>query len=119
MLRISPQPAPGHSPVPHQILGAELAAARMLVTVEIPQRLRQRRRQASCVVLTQLYVAPMQTEGDYDLATGAGLIACPRCDVLHIERELEAGETAVFSVHAALFICSERFCGTFERVRCK
>ena len=36
----------------------------------------------------------MQTEGDYDLATGAGLIACPRCDVLHIERELEPGETA-------------------------
>ena len=36
----------------------------------------------------------MQTEGDYDLTTGAGLIACPRCDALHIERELESGETA-------------------------
>lgn len=36
----------------------------------------------------------MQTEGDYDLTTGAGLIACPRCDALHIERELQPGETA-------------------------
>lgn len=36
----------------------------------------------------------MQDEGTYDLATGAGLIACPRCDALHVERELEPGETA-------------------------
>ncbi|WP_244314568.1 paraquat-inducible protein A [Paracoccus pantotrophus] len=37
---------------------------------------------------------PMQTEGEYDLSTGAGLTACPRCDALHVERELEPGETA-------------------------
>lgn len=36
----------------------------------------------------------MQTEGDYDLTTGAGLIACPRCDALHVEEELSVGETA-------------------------
>lgn len=36
----------------------------------------------------------MQTAGTYDLSTGAGLIACPRCDALHVERELEPGETA-------------------------
>lgn len=36
----------------------------------------------------------MGIEGIYDLTTGAGLIACPRCDALHIERELEPGETA-------------------------
>ncbi len=30
----------------------------------------------------------------YDLTTGAGLIACPRCDALHVEEELELGETA-------------------------
>lgn len=36
----------------------------------------------------------MLTEGPYDLSTGAGLIACPRCDALHVERELEPGETA-------------------------
>ena len=32
--------------------------------------------------------------GQYDMRTGAGLIACPRCDALHVERELEPGETA-------------------------
>ncbi|MDF3607290.1 paraquat-inducible protein A [Paracoccus sp. DMF-8] len=30
----------------------------------------------------------------YDLTTGAGLIACPSCDALHVEEELEPGETA-------------------------
>lgn len=30
----------------------------------------------------------------YDLETGAGLIACPRCDALHVEEELAVGETA-------------------------
>lgn len=30
----------------------------------------------------------------FDLATGRGLIACPRCDALHVEEELEPGETA-------------------------
>lgn len=32
--------------------------------------------------------------GEYDLKTGAGLIACPQCDALHVEEELTAGETA-------------------------
>ena len=36
----------------------------------------------------------MQTAGTYDLSTGAGLIACPRCDALHVEAELTEGETA-------------------------
>lgn len=31
---------------------------------------------------------------DYDMTNGAGLIACPRCDALHIEEELDIGETA-------------------------
>lgn len=30
----------------------------------------------------------------YDLETGEGLLACPRCDALHIEEELSDGETA-------------------------
>ena len=34
----------------------------------------------------------MQEEGSYDLATGAGLIACPRCDVLHVQTDILAGE---------------------------
>ncbi len=36
----------------------------------------------------------MLHEGQYDLSTGAGLIACPRCDALHVEEELALGETA-------------------------
>ncbi|MFT4011914.1 MAG: paraquat-inducible protein A [Paracoccus sp. (in: a-proteobacteria)] len=36
----------------------------------------------------------MQSQGSYDLTSGAGLIACPRCDALHLEQELEPGETA-------------------------
>lgn len=32
--------------------------------------------------------------GTYDMTTGAGLIACPRCDALYIEEELRDGETA-------------------------
>lgn len=35
-----------------------------------------------------------QQQPSYDLKTGAGLIACPRCDALHIEEELAEGETA-------------------------
>ena len=31
---------------------------------------------------------------EYDVRTGEGLIACPRCDALHIEEELESGVTA-------------------------
>lgn len=36
----------------------------------------------------------MMSEGKYDLKTGEGLIACPRCDALMIEEELRDGETA-------------------------
>lgn len=35
-----------------------------------------------------------QEQPIYDLTTGAGLIACPRCDALHIEEEFALGETA-------------------------
>lgn len=37
---------------------------------------------------------PMIREGEFDMETGAGLIACPRCDALHVEEELTEGETA-------------------------
>ena len=37
---------------------------------------------------------PMIEAGQYDMRTGAGLIACPRCDALHVEAELTEGETA-------------------------
>lgn len=30
----------------------------------------------------------------YNLTTGEGLLACPRCDTLHVEVELHSGETA-------------------------
>lgn len=36
----------------------------------------------------------MENEGRYDLQTGEGLMACPRCDALHVEEELTAGERA-------------------------
>ena len=36
----------------------------------------------------------MLKQGTFDLKTGAGLIACPRCDALHVEEELQDGETA-------------------------
>lgn len=39
-------------------------------------------------------VRMMMREGQYDLDSGAGLIACPRCDALHVELELASGETA-------------------------
>lgn len=56
----------------------------------------------------------MQTEGDYDLTTGAGLVACPRCDALHIERELEPGETAR-CVRCNTVLASPR-AGAFTRI---
>ena len=31
---------------------------------------------------------------DYDLKTGKGLTACPKCDALYVEEELNDGETA-------------------------
>lgn len=36
----------------------------------------------------------MDTPEPFDLATGHGLLACPRCDALHVEQELDTGETA-------------------------
>ncbi|MDS9466896.1 paraquat-inducible protein A [Paracoccus sp. MBLB3053] len=36
----------------------------------------------------------MQDAVSYDLTTGRGLVACPRCDALHLERDLAPGETA-------------------------
>ena len=36
----------------------------------------------------------MLKQDTFDLTTGAGLIACPRCDALHVEEELSLGETA-------------------------
>lgn len=35
----------------------------------------------------------MTDENHYNLQTGEGLIACPRCDALHVEVELQDGET--------------------------
>lgn len=34
-------------------------------------------------------------ETPYDITSGAGLVACPRCDALHVEQELTSGETAL------------------------
>ncbi len=48
----------------------------------------------SCVDRSAVYFGAMTSEGHYDLRTGEGLIACPRCDALHIEEELLDGETA-------------------------
>lgn len=36
----------------------------------------------------------MSSDTGYDMTTGEGLIACPRCDALHVEEELSDGETA-------------------------
>ncbi|QBX36255.1 paraquat-inducible protein A [Paracoccus liaowanqingii] len=36
----------------------------------------------------------MEREPTYDLTTGRGLMACPRCDALHVEEDLDLGETA-------------------------
>lgn len=36
----------------------------------------------------------MDAPETFDLTTGRGLMACPRCDALHVEEELEPGETA-------------------------
>ena len=36
----------------------------------------------------------MSEQVEYDLATGEGLTACPRCDALYVEEELSDGETA-------------------------
>lgn len=36
----------------------------------------------------------MEREQTYDLSTGEGLIACPLCDALHIQEDLDVGETA-------------------------
>lgn len=56
----------------------------------------------------------MLTEGSYDLSTGAGLIACPRCDALHLERELAPGETAR-CVRCNTVLASPR-AGAFTRI---
>ena len=49
----------------------------------------------ACTGFVQAYLVVMTQPGTYDLTTGEGLIACPRCDTLHIEEELRAGETAI------------------------
>lgn len=36
----------------------------------------------------------MEREQTYDLSTGEGLIACPLCDALHVQEDLDVGETA-------------------------
>ena len=48
----------------------------------------------TCAAAGAVYVGAMLIEGQYDLTTGAGLLACPRCDALHIEEELLSGEVA-------------------------
>ncbi|MDQ1901315.1 paraquat-inducible protein A [Paracoccus sp. WLY502] len=35
----------------------------------------------------------MDAQDSFDLTTGRGLMACPRCDALHVEDELQPGET--------------------------
>jgi len=36
----------------------------------------------------------MERDDRFDLATGRGLMACPRCDALHVEEQMDLGETA-------------------------
>ncbi|MDO5528219.1 MAG: paraquat-inducible protein A [Paracoccus sp. (in: a-proteobacteria)] len=36
----------------------------------------------------------MTTQAQYDMATGRGMIACPRCDALHLREDLAIGDTA-------------------------
>jgi paraquat-inducible protein A len=48
----------------------------------------------SCFDRSAVYLGAMTSEGQYDLQTGEGLIACPRCDALYVEEELRDGETA-------------------------
>ena len=40
------------------------------------------------------YILQMEREPTFDLKTGRGLMACPRCDALHVEEDLDLGETA-------------------------
>ncbi|MBD9526641.1 MULTISPECIES: paraquat-inducible protein A [Paracoccus] len=56
----------------------------------------------------------MNVEGDYDLTTGAGLVACPRCDALHVEHDLQPGETAR-CVRCNALLASPR-AGAFTRI---
>lgn len=51
-------------------------------------------RNAACAGPQADYLAGMDAPEPYDLTTGRGLMACPRCDALHVEEELEPGETA-------------------------
>lgn len=51
-------------------------------------------RERACLRAAAVYLGAMLNEGQYDLTTGAGLVACPRCDALHVELELPSGETA-------------------------
>ncbi|MFN4059853.1 MAG: paraquat-inducible protein A [Paracoccus hibiscisoli] len=48
----------------------------------------------ACAVGWRHYLGPMERDKTYDLATGAGLMACPLCDALHVEEDLDPGETA-------------------------
>lgn len=56
----------------------------------------------------------MQIEGTYDLTTGAGLVACPRCDALHIEHDIKPGETTR-CVRCNTLLASPR-AGAFTRI---
>jgi len=60
------------------------------------------------------YSGPMLIEGTYDLSTGSGLVACPRCDALHVEHDLQAGETAR-CVRCNAVLASPR-AGAFTRI---
>lgn len=53
-------------------------------------------------------------DAKYDTQTGAGLMACPRCDALHVKEDLDIGETAR-CIRCGTVLASSR-AGSFVRV---
>ncbi len=56
----------------------------------------------------------MNGTGDFDLETGAGLVACPRCDALHREVDIEDGDR-LRCIRCGALLASPR-AGAFTRV---
>lgn len=51
-------------------------------------------RDNACTPQMAAYLDAMTSRATLDLTTGEGLMACPRCDALHVDEELTSGETA-------------------------
>lgn len=68
----------------------------------------------SCAAAAPGYAAAMLSGDEYDLTSGAGLMACPRCDALHIGHAPEPGET-LRCIRCGTVLASPRG-GAFARV---